>query len=119
MKKPDTIPSTELFRELAISSRSSNSTGKITFEGTTNQRSLRALDALLVRPIPREQLDRIAGCSNGPDLIRNLRALGLGDALVCHRVPGIDRDGFPIKFGVYALLDSGKSAVRSWLKRRG
>lgn len=75
-----------------------NSTTPVKFSGTDNPRFLRAIHALLVRPIPREQLDRVAGCSNGPALIAELRDLGLGkDGLPCTMVPDRDRDGFEIR----------------------
>ena len=53
--------------------------GKREFTGTDNPRHLRALTALLRRPVSREQLDSIAGCSNGPALISDLRDRGLGN----------------------------------------
>ncbi len=39
------------------------------FLGTTNKRHLRVLAVLLVRRLFREELDKIAGCSNGPELV--------------------------------------------------
>ncbi|MDP1610088.1 MAG: hypothetical protein Q8M11_03455 [Sulfuritalea sp.] len=39
------------------------------FRLTDNPRELRALHAALRRSLPREHLDREAGCSNGPDQI--------------------------------------------------
>jgi len=67
---------------------------------------LRALAALLRRPIPREQLDSIAGCSNGPELIAELRRRGLGDDhLPCERIKFIDRDGNVCRPGVYSLTE--------------
>jgi len=61
------------------------------FSGTTNPRHLRAIAALLRRPMPREHLDREAGCSNGPDLVLELRRRGL--SIPCKRVTVFDRDG--------------------------
>lgn len=40
------------------------------FTGTSNPRELRAIHALMIRPMPREHLDKFVGCSNGPDLVR-------------------------------------------------
>lgn len=89
------------------------------FSGTDNQRHLRAIHFLRMRPIPREQLDRVAGCSNGPALIAELRALGLGkDGLPCTMISDRDRDGQPIRRGVYSLSDSGRCAVDAWLRKR-
>ena len=48
-----------------------------TFVGTDNPRHLRVIHAVWVRPMPREQLDTVAGCSNGPDLVAELRRRGL------------------------------------------
>ena len=42
------------------------------FTGTDNPRHLRAIAALLRRPLPRENLDTVAGCSNGPELVAEL-----------------------------------------------
>jgi hypothetical protein len=96
-----------------------NSTTQVKFAGTDNPRFLRAIHALLVSPLPREHLDRVAGCSNGPALIAELRALGLGKGgLPCTMVPDRDRDGFPIFRGVYHLTTAGRRAVNSWLRTR-
>ena len=61
------------------------------FTGTVNPRHLRAIAALLRRPMPRESLDHEAGCSNAPELMAELRRRGL-DA-PCERISFIDRDG--------------------------
>jgi hypothetical protein len=91
----------------------------VKFSGTDNPRYLRAIHALRVRPLPREQLDRIAGCSNGPALIAELRDLGLGKhGLPCTMVPDHDRDGCAIRRGVYSLSDAGRRAVNTWLRKR-
>ncbi len=89
-------------------------TGK--FTGTDNPRHLRAIMALLTRPRTREDVDRTAGCSNGPDLIAELRRRGL-DA-PCSKTPCIDRDGREVKRGVYHLTEDDKRLIRAWLKRR-
>jgi hypothetical protein len=97
-----------------------NSTMPVKFAGTENPRYLRALHALRVRALPREHLDRIAGCSNGPALIAELRDLGLGkDGLPCTMIPDCDRDGAAIRRGVYSLSDAGRRAVNTWLRKRG
>ena len=49
----------------------------IRFAGTNNLRYLRTLHAAMIRPLPRKELDLIAGCSNGPDLVLRLRGKGL------------------------------------------
>lgn len=108
--KPDLFETAETVR---------NFTASIKFAGTENPRHLRALNALLVRSLPREQLDRVAGCSNGPSLIADLRDLGLGkDGLPCTMIPDHDRDGEAIRRGVYSLSDAGRRAVNTWLRKR-
>lgn len=96
-----------------------HSTSTVRFVGTNNPRYLRVLHALQLRPVPREHLDRVAACSNGPDLIANLRELGLGVAgLLCTMVPDRDQDGRRIKRGVYHLTEAGRRAINAWLGRR-
>lgn len=96
-----------------------NSTTPVRFAGTDNPRYLRALHALMLRPVPREHLDGVAGCSNGPDLIANLRDLGLGEAgLPCTMIAGHDQDGQKIRYGVYSLTEAGRRAVNAWLRVR-
>lgn len=98
----------------------SDATTPVMFYGTDNPRYLRALRALLVRPLPREQLDRVAGCSNGPQLVSDLRDLGLSHVgLPCKMMTGTDRDGRSVKYGVYSLTDDGRRAVYAWMRRRG
>ena len=63
------------------------------FAGTDNLRHLRVLQALRVRALPRQTLDAVAGCSNGPDLVAALRRLGLD--VPCTRIEAVDRDGLP------------------------
>ena len=89
-------------------------TGK--FAGTDNLRHLRAIHALMTRPQRREHLDALAGCSNTPELIAELRRRGLG--VPCDRVPDIDRDGLPIRRGVYHLLKSDRRKLNAWLHQR-
>jgi hypothetical protein len=86
------------------------------FLGTENLRHLRVIMALLVSPRTREGIDRIAGASNGPELIAELRRRGL-DAK-CSKTPCIDRDGFEVKRGIYHFTDRDKRLIRAWLKRR-
>ncbi|CAJ3219774.1 hypothetical protein ACU7M1_08935 [Burkholderia pseudomallei] len=86
------------------------------FNGTANPRHLRALAVLQNRPMPREELDGFVGCSNSPDLIAHLRAMGL--TLPCVRVPCIDRDGFEVRRGIYHLTMSDRRKVARWLKSR-
>lgn len=86
------------------------------FTGTSNQRHLRALHALLARPLTREQLDRTSGSANGPDLVAELRRRGL--ALPCTRTPVIDRDGFIVRRGVYSMTENDRRKVRKFLSEK-
>ena len=91
---------------------------KLTF--SKNPRQLRVIHALLAGPLTREQLDRVAGSSNGPALIAELRDSGLGkEGLPCTLIPDRDRDGVLIRRGVYHLSTLGRSAVYEWLRLRG
>lgn len=86
------------------------------FAGTDNPRHLRVIHAGLLRPRKREEIDLIAGASNGPELIAELRRRGL--RIPCHRVPGIDRDGYQIRFGVYEFDDEDRRAINAWQSKR-
>ena len=90
--------------------------GKRKFTGTDNPRHLRALAALLRRPMPRENLDTEAGCSNGPELVAELRRRGL--EVPCHRINFVDRDGFICRPGVYLLTDADRRKLHQWMAKR-
>lgn len=79
---------------------------------TRNARHLRVLHALLRRAMPREHVDSVAGASNGPELVAELRRRGL--EVPCVRVPCIDRDGFEVKRGVYNLTQHDRRAIRKF-----
>lgn len=95
-------------------STSAHEAGK--FAGTENPRHLRAIHALLRRPMPREHLDREAGCSNGPELIAELRRRGL--SAPCDRTPVIDRDGREVKRGIYRFTSVDRRKLNRWLLQR-
>lgn len=81
------------------------------------QRQIAVLKALMHRSgIFREEIDAIAGASNGPDLIRCLRLQGLGDELRCDRVHAVDRWGQPVRPGFYSLTPTGKAIAARWLE---
>lgn len=67
--------------------------------------------------MPREHIDREAGCSNGPDLIAELRSRGL--SLPCDRTLVIDRDGREVKRGIYRLTATDRRKLHQWLALRG
>jgi len=83
---------------------------------TDNPRHLRVIAAALRRSLPREQVDREAGCSNGPELIAELRRRGL--EFPCVRIEAIDRDGRPCKPGVYNLTGKDRRIIYRWLRTR-
>lgn len=107
-----------IFEELALAD-TEDSTAKpaAKFTGTDNPRHLRALNALIARAMPREHLDRAAGCSNGPELVAELRRRGL--ELPCARIADHDRDGRPIRRGVYHATDADRRKISSWQQARG
>ena len=106
-----------LFAELTLAdTKDSITKAACKFTGTDNPRDLRVIHSLFVRPRKREEVDRIAGCSNAPDLIAGLRRRGL--RIPCQRTPGIDRDGCPIKFGVYQFDDDDRRKLTTWLRLR-
>ena len=86
------------------------------FTGTDNPRHLRAIAALLRRPMPRENLDTEAGCSNGPELVAELRRRGL--EVPCERINFVDRDGFICRPGVYFLTVAERRKVHQWQANR-
>ena len=82
------------------------------FTGTDNPRHLRALAALLSHPVPREQIDAIAGCSNGPELIAELRRRGLGkDHLPCERITTIQNAVLSLQSAAHPERAAGGFAV--------
>ena len=93
-----------------------NSNSPATFLGTDNPRHLRVIQAVTVRPIPREELDRVAGCSNGPELVAELRRRGL--EMPCSRTRKIDRDMFACWPGVYHLTQRDRRNLNTWKRMR-
>ncbi|MDP9932528.1 hypothetical protein [Variovorax paradoxus] len=89
----------------------------VEFLGTENPRHLRVIDALLKNPQTRKAIDMWGGCSNGPELVAELRRRGLD--IPCDKVPCIDRDGFEVKRGVYHLTAADRRKIGRWLVRRG
>ena len=86
------------------------------FLGTDNPRHLRVLQAVSVRPMPREQVDSVAGCANGPDLVAELRRLGL--QMPCTRTKKKDRDLFDCWPGVYHLTQQDRYRLAVWKRER-
>jgi hypothetical protein len=86
------------------------------FAGTDNPRHLRVIHAALRRSMPREHVDHEAGCSNGPELVAELRRRGL--EFPCVKIDAIDRDGKPCKPGVYALTKKDRHKLYRWMASR-
>lgn len=86
------------------------------FTGTDNPRHLRIVAALEVRARPREEIDRIAGASNGPQHILELRERGL--EIPCERTPCYDRDGHEVQRGIYYFTERDRRRLRAWQRRR-
>lgn len=106
-----------IFAELTLAdTKDSTAKAACKFIGTDNRRHLRVIFAALVRSRKRKEVDRIAGASNGPALIAELRRRGL--EFPCDRVPGYDRDGLPVRVGVYHLTDADRHKLTTWLRLR-
>lgn len=73
------------------------------------ERQQRVINALRLKPCWREELDSIAGASNSPEVISQLRKLGYG--IDCIRVLKIDRDGHPCRPGRYYLRSEPKGVA--------
>ena len=110
MKTPDTT------KAVSSAPNRPNFTVPSRFTGTDNPRHLRAIAALLRRPMPRESLDRESGASNGPELVAELRRRGL--EVPCERIRFIDRDGYTCRPGVYSLTIADRRMVHAWLATR-
>lgn len=65
-------------------------------------RHRRLIVALLIGPLPRETADRVAGASNSPHHIRELRDK-FHLSIYTERVKRIDRDGHSTRPGIYHL----------------
>jgi len=105
-----------VFAELSLGADIQDSTSQIAckFSGTDNPRHLRVIHSLLIRARKREEIDSIAGASNSPELIAELRRRGL--RIPCRRIPAIDRDGYLTKPGVYEFDDDDRHKVAVWLR---
>lgn len=80
-------------------------------------RQYRVLAALHKGGRCREDVDRIAGASNGPEVVRQLRELGWD--IPCQLVAHTDRDGLKGKHGVYSLSSNDRLKLRAWLASGG
>ena len=87
------------------------------FGDTDNVRHLRVIAALRKEPRRREEIDRIAGCSNGPQIIAIFRKFGLD--IPCERISLLDRDGHRCSPGVYHLTPDDRLKINDWEAKRG
>ena len=101
---------------MATAREHGDSKGPASFLGTDNPRHLRVIQAATVRPIPREELDRVAGCSNGPELVAELRRRGLD--MPCTRTKKLDRDMFECFPGVYHFTQRDRRKLTDWKRLR-
>jgi hypothetical protein len=60
----------------------------------------------------REEVDSLAGASNGPEVMRQLRIKGL--EWKCERVLKIDRYGRPCEPGLYSVESAGRETLNRW-----
>jgi hypothetical protein len=72
------------------------------------------LRALLAGPKFREEVDRIAEVSNGPDVVLALRAGGV--EIDCERIAVVNRHGRTVRPGRYALTTAGRTRATSMFK---
>ena len=95
--------------ELSASKNSANRTST----KPMTPRQERVLRALLGTGdwIAREAIDRIAGSSNGPEVIRQLRQRLGYNAIEMERISTVDRDGLPTQPGRYRLSDTGRECL--------
>ena len=106
-----------IFAELTPGgTKHSTSRGARKFAGTENPRHLRVIHALMIRPRKREEIDDIAGASNGPDLMAELRRRGL--RAKCEKIPCVDRDGYRVNVGIYGFDRADRRAIIAWLHKR-
>lgn len=82
----------------------------------TTIRQRRALAALLRGDLFREELDRICGCSNFPELAAQLRRKGF--KITCTIVDKLDRDGLSCRPGKYHLCEESRPRVRDLLSKQ-
>ena len=125
MKKPiNPTKSNGLFPDIDTDQPKAGKRCNCTFNGTSNPRHIRVLRSLVLHPegVRRKRVDAVAGASNGPELIAELRRRGLGTdldstCLPCERIPVIDRDGLVVHIGKYRLTLHGREEVLKWFAR--
>lgn len=76
-------------------------------------RQTRVCEALAKRgKLWREEVDSIAGASNGPEIMRQLKEKGL--IWQCDQFEKKDRDGKACRPGLYSIADKGRETLQAW-----
>ena len=101
-----------------VTTSAPNSANSIAGDNLT-PREARVIDALWASMgwVWREDIDRIAGASNGPHIVMMLRRKVTGDdGIEMEQVDAIDRDGKHCRPGRYRLTEAGRQRVAHALK---
>ena len=77
-------------------------------------RHRRILAALLESRCTREEVDTLAGASNGPDEVLRLRRT-YGLTVPCERIDCRDRDNRSVQVGIYSLTERDRREARRLL----
>lgn len=77
-------------------------------------RHRRILLALLVGQRTREEIDGIAGASNGPDEVMQIRQR-FSLVIPCTREGSKDMDGHPVQVGIYRLTEPDRAQAKRLL----
>lgn len=97
---------------------SANSTAEDKKNARLTPRQSRLLEALMASQgwTSREKVDGIAGASNGPQVILELRRKVTGyDGIEMQKADATDRDGKACKPGRYRLSTQGRQRAAEWL----
>lgn len=89
--------------------------GQPNFSKCQTPRCFRTLRALASGPLMREEVDRVSGSSNGPEVVATL--IRAGWRIECERLDRIDRDGRPCKPGRYTLQNSQREMAALFAQR--
>lgn len=117
IKKPEAVGAAIQAQSITKQSNQ-NSTIAYSFKGTKSPRRIRALIALVYRDyVSRENLDRLAGCSNSPDLVFQMKNAGL--PIQTREVKAKDRDGRNTHYADYYLTPVIKAKAKEWLEAAG
>lgn len=77
-------------------------------------RQSRAVNALLIGPVPTNQMPRIAGANNANDLVVKLRRK-LGVEIPCPKGAVVDRDGHTVQAGEWSLTADDRAKIDAFL----